>query len=185
MGQRGPEGADLGEPVVVPAADSPPRGFPVGMLVGLLVAVIVAVGLSVFIVMRIVGPQVEQRRIMKREMDQMGETINEIIGSIKQFPLDSTVVNLAGTNAERYLKVTVELGYEYMGPGEDQLGRELTNRRAEIRNQLITVLSTKQLQDVDSPEGREAIRREILNRINAMLVSGRVLNVYYTEFVVQ
>ena len=185
MGQRRPEGADIDEPVVVPAAAQAGGGFPVAMLAGLLGAVVIAVGLSVFIVMRIIGPQVEQRRIMKEELDQMGETINQIIGSIKQFPLDSTVVNLAGTNAERYLKVTVELGYEYVGPGEDRLGTELTNRRPEIRNQLISILSTKELQDVDSPEGREAIRREILNRVNAMLVSGRVLNVYYTEFVVQ
>lgn len=185
MGQRRAEGLETDEPVIAPAGEVPARLFGPGLLGALVAAVVVAVGLSVFIVRNFIGPQVEQRRIIKEELDLMGETINEVLQSIKQFPLETTVVNLAGTNAERYLKVTIELGYEVPDQTNNRLGDELAARRPELQNQLISILSTKELADVDNPEGREAIRREILNRINAMLVSGRVLNVYYTEFVVQ
>lgn len=182
MGERRP---DADEAVIEPTPQQAAPGLlSPATLAGLVGAVVLAVGLSVFIVMRIIGPQVEQRRIQKEEIEQTGATIQEIINRMKQYSLDPTVVNLAGTNAERYLKVSVSLGYEVSGL-EDTLRQELDGRRSEIQNQLITVLSAKQVQDVDSVDGREAIRREILSRINGMLVSGRVTNVYYTEFVVQ
>ncbi|MFQ5473661.1 MAG: hypothetical protein ACE5FA_12360, partial [Dehalococcoidia bacterium] len=60
MGQRRPEAAEAEEPIVAPAADQGGRMFTPGLLVGLVVAVVLAVGLSVFIVMWIIGPQVEQ-----------------------------------------------------------------------------------------------------------------------------
>ena len=181
MGAPGPE--------VEQQAPAPPAEsggvFSPAMLGALIGVVVLAVLLSVFIVMRVIGPQVEQRRVLKEERELMGQTIDDIIRAKKQFPLEAVVVNLAGSNAERYLRTTVVLGYEFSGDQTDQLGMELETRRPEIRNQIISVLQSKELRDVDSKEGRESIRREILNRVNAMLVSGRVLNVYYTEFVVQ
>lgn len=173
-------------PVVEAAADRPSGPFSPAMLGALAGAVVLAVVLAVFIVTRLIAPRVEQNRVLKEEMEQMGTSVKTIIGRIKQYPLQSAVVNVAGTNAERYLKVTIVLGYEYEGEeAGDLLGKELETRSSEIRSQVLSILQTKELKDLDSQEGREAIRRELLNRINAMLVSGRVVNVYYTEFVVQ
>lgn len=185
MGQRVREG----EPPIVeptPEAATPAGLFSPAMLGSLVGAIVLAVGLSVFIVLRIIAPKVEEAQITKEEYERTGMAIQETLARMTEYPLEPIIVNLAGTNAERYLKVTLSFKYEQTDDaGGDQLGRELNARRGEIRNQLISILSSKALKDVDSAEGRAAIRREILDRINGMLISGRVSDVYYTEFVVQ
>ena len=90
------------------------------------------------------------------------------------------VVNLAETNGERYLKVDLVL--QMSAP---ELSEELLAKKAQVLDLLITVLSRKNLEAVATPVGKNMLKEEIMEKINAQLETGSISNIYFTEFVVQ
>ena len=99
----------------------------------------------------------------------------------KIFPFeDPIIVNLAGTKGQRYLKVSIQFEVT-----DDNVVDELKARQPLILDLLIGILSSKTIEDVSNTVGRNRLRREIIDKSNAELVSGKVINVYFTEFVVQ
>jgi len=90
------------------------------------------------------------------------------------------IVNLAGSNAERYLKVTMSLAV-----ADRPAVLNLERHGARLRNDLIDILSTKTVDDILKPEGKEILRDEITDAANATLGEPKVIDVYFTEFVIQ
>jgi flagellar basal body-associated protein FliL len=90
------------------------------------------------------------------------------------------IVNLAETNAERYFKVNLVLEMD----GE-ALGAEIEERKPQIMDLLINILSNKTLENISTTSGRNMLRQEMIDKINALLETGRLVNIYFTEFVVQ
>ncbi|MCM8812752.1 MAG: flagellar basal body-associated FliL family protein [Candidatus Omnitrophica bacterium] len=90
------------------------------------------------------------------------------------------VVNLAESNAERYLKVGLTLEVD-----KAEVPAELRSREPQILDLLINILSAKALADISSTAGRNMVRQEIIDKINAVLQNGRIRNIYFTDFVVQ
>ncbi|HHY97476.1 MAG TPA: hypothetical protein GX509_01920 [Firmicutes bacterium] len=99
-------------------------------------------------------------------------------GPIQEF--DSVVVNVAGTNGERYLKAAVAL--ELTTP---QAKRELEVRKAEARDIIISQLSSMPLGKLQIEKGRDELKQGIQRAINDLLMQGKVERVYFTEFVIQ
>ncbi|MDT7911299.1 MAG: flagellar basal body-associated protein FliL [Thermocrinis sp.] len=89
-------------------------------------------------------------------------------------------VNLAdkGTDAYARVAITLELSNE-------KVKQEVDKRMPIIKDAIIDVISSKTSDFVRTPEGREALRLELIKRLNIILVEGGVRNIYFTEFVVQ
>jgi len=96
------------------------------------------------------------------------------------FPLDSFIVNLAGTSGERYLKITIELELK-----DISLTSELEKRKPQVRDTILLLLSSKTFEDVATFKGKTEIRNQITARLNGILAPGSIKKVYFTEFVVQ
>jgi flagellar FliL protein len=96
------------------------------------------------------------------------------------FKIDPIIVNPANSNGERYLKAVVALETY-----EPKVSAELELRLPQIKNQINSILSSKTISQMQTNEDRERLRREIQNRVNGLLVRGRVSNVYFEEFVYQ
>jgi flagellar FliL protein len=96
------------------------------------------------------------------------------------FPLDTFTVNLLSESGRRYLKV--EMNLELSG---EELGLELDNKTAVIRDIIIRLLSSKSLEEISTAKGKEKLKEQIVDQLNMRLRDGRVNNVYFTEFVVQ
>ncbi len=95
-------------------------------------------------------------------------------------PLDSFLVNLSDPGGKRYLKVNMELELE------DQGGLvEVKERNHAVRDSILLLLSGKVYDDISSPAGKLTLKREIISRLNRVLSSGQVKEVYFTEFLVQ
>ncbi len=90
------------------------------------------------------------------------------------------LVNLRNTRGTRYLKAAITL--EISG---DALTRELEAHLPRVVDYLIGKLSSCELAEIDSPAGRAKLKREIVSGLNDMLATGSVLNLYFTEFVIQ
>ncbi len=96
------------------------------------------------------------------------------------FPLEPFIVNIYDGQELRYLKVKVEL--EMVGPA---IKSEIEGRLAPIRDSILILLSAKTLQDVQDVQGKNALKDEILGAINKNLPPGKIVKIYFTDFVVQ
>lgn len=94
--------------------------------------------------------------------------------------MDPFLVNLADPGGKRYLKVTMQLSMESATALND-----LQNRTVVVRDGVIMMLSGKTFDDISSPAGKMALKREIMARINKSLTQGQVKEIYFTEFLVQ
>ncbi|HHO77252.1 MAG TPA: flagellar basal body protein FliL [Deltaproteobacteria bacterium] len=99
-------------------------------------------------------------------------------GPMKQ--MDSFIVNLTDAQGTRYLKVVMQLEMS-----NEILGAEIDRKTPQIRDEIIMLLSSKAFDDVSSIAGKRALKRGILNSVNKYLATGRVLRVYFSDFVVQ
>jgi len=62
---------------------------------------------------------------------------------------------------------------------------ELTTRMPVINDVLITLLGTKTYDQIYTTEGKETLRQELMQALNTRLIDYKVIQVYFTEFVVQ
>ncbi|MGB9498920.1 MAG: flagellar basal body-associated protein FliL [Dissulfuribacterales bacterium] len=96
------------------------------------------------------------------------------------FSLKPFVVNLADAKGRRYLKVSMKLELS-----SDELLEEVGKRQPQIRDVILTLLSSKTSGEVNSMEGKFLLREEIIKRINTFLITGKITKIYLEEFVVQ
>ncbi|HPX49746.1 MAG: flagellar basal body protein FliL [Bacteriovoracaceae bacterium] len=94
--------------------------------------------------------------------------------------MDTFIVNLTDAQGTRYLKVTIQLEMSH-----EMLSQEIEKRLPQIRDEVITLLSSKSFDDVATIAGKRALKRSIISSMNKYLTTGKVLNVYFSEFVVQ
>jgi flagellar FliL protein len=95
-------------------------------------------------------------------------------------PLDAFVVNLSDPGESRFLrlKMTLEL------KGKD-FEEEITRRLPQVRNSILTTLPTKRSGEIQSVEGKIALRNEMMTGLNKILEKEAIVNIYFTEFVIQ
>jgi len=92
--------------------------------------------------------------------------------------LDSFVLNLAEQG--RFLKITMQL--EII---DAENGALVEDRIPQLRDAIITLLSSKSAESVSSPEGKLQLKDELLLRTNQAIGKNIVKNLYFTEFVMQ
>lgn len=101
----------------------------------------------------------------------------------KMEKLGSFLVNLADAEETHYLRSVIELEQNYGSAAE--FGNEIGNRRSQLRDITIATLAAKTSEDLRTPEGKEALKQELKERINSVLAKGQIARVYFTEFAVQ
>jgi flagellar FliL protein len=97
--------------------------------------------------------------------------------------LEPFLVNLADTEESRFVKSSFQLG----------LTEELSEKEKEkdsvaiaaMRDSIITLLSSKTADQILTPQGKDKLREEIRQRVNAVSSEIKVVEVYIVDFVVQ
>ena len=89
-------------------------------------------------------------------------------------------VNLADPQQRRFLKVTVELGYR-----NEELTAEINSKVPEIRDFIIELFRSRSVSDINNSEGTNALRTELKAELNQRLEAGEIVEVYFTEFIIQ
>ena len=92
--------------------------------------------------------------------------------------MDPFLVNLADPGPLRYLKVTLHVE-------SPMKGEEYEKRLPQLRDSVLSILTSKQFKDISTPEGKNILRGEIKEKINQVLAEAKVQNIYFTEFVIQ
>ncbi|MFH0926655.1 MAG: flagellar basal body-associated FliL family protein [bacterium] len=114
----------------------------------------------------------------KTDQKQPTSTQEGVLGPT--YPMNTFIVNVSGPSGSRFLKVNMEFELE-----NGELNKELDSRKSQIRDTLIDLLSSKTVSEVSSSQGKKGLRREILYKLNSFLITGKIKNVFFTEFVMQ
>ncbi len=94
--------------------------------------------------------------------------------------METFLVNLADAGSKRFLKVTMKAKLE-----SPELSEEFKSRNFELRDAVLTILTSKSSDEVVSPDDKQALKKEILATLNKSLHKGQVQDIYFTEFLVQ
>lgn len=113
------------------------------------------------------------------------------------------IINLAEPGGRRYIRIGVVLEFvppepdpeakpvaaEGEGAAIDPVVEEFTTevnaRLPMINDTVITLLSSKSFEQLYTTEGKEALRLEIMEKIQSLMPHDELLGVYFTEFVVE
>jgi len=93
------------------------------------------------------------------------------------YDLGTFTVNLLGNSGEQKLMIRVEVGLSN-NMGLDEINKKLIL----IQDSLITLLSNKYYKDIANDSGKMSLRTEINEKLNNLLSSEVIINVYFTKF---
>ncbi len=100
--------------------------------------------------------------------------------TLTMFAIDPFIVNIYDGQDLRYLKLKVE-----MELATAEAKNELTARQAQIRDAILSILTTKTFQDVQYLQGKNQLKNEIMAAVTRIATPGKVKQIYFTDFVVQ
>ena len=96
------------------------------------------------------------------------------------YSLNDFIVNLVDPHGKKYLKVKMDLELD-----SDLLRGEIDRRLPQFKDTILTLLSSKRFEDINTLEGKLQLRAEIISMLNQFLKSGMISNLYFVEFIVQ
>ena len=119
--------------------------------------------------------QAQHHEMTPKEMEKM----------IKDHPivdLKPFVVNLSAPQgaAPQYLKVKIALKLD-----KALTSKEIDYRLPEIQSAILILLGAQTVDAIQTTGGKLALKDAIRHRVNSRLDSGKVTDVYFTEFVIQ
>ncbi|HKM43275.1 MAG TPA: flagellar basal body-associated FliL family protein [Limnochordia bacterium] len=114
------------------------------------------------------------------EPQQFGETTTRrAMGptyDVGEFTLNLTSI----TNQLRFIRTSVVLE-----ASDSKAITELEGRAPQIRDQLITLLRVRTIDELSSHDGMEVLRFDIIKAMNALLSKGEVTDVFFIDLILQ
>ncbi|RKZ19719.1 hypothetical protein DRQ50_01515 [bacterium] len=148
------------------------------VILGAIVVVqtLLAIGLTQFVILPRMGVQ---------GADMSEPRAEEIAGAVIEpgtiVGLEEIIVTLdSDPRQPRYLRINVSLEIRDSSQAE-----RAAARIPQLRDIVIMILSGKSAADIGSPEGRSALRDEIFRDVSAQLPESALMNVFFSDLVVQ
>lgn len=176
----------MAEPNAAPAAA--PQAGPSGssgskptlfiLLAVINMAVVIAVGVMLYLGQkkRAAEPGIDDVIKGEKEAVDKDAQSKDFIG--KLVPLETFLVNVAGTRGRKLVKINMELEVSNADVQE-----EVEKIKPKIRDYIIIIASSKSFDELSTKEGKDALREEIRNQLNLFLTKGQINKVYFTEFI--
>lgn len=93
------------------------------------------------------------------------------------FPLEGFLVNITSEQGTKFLQLQMELEL-----GDAALEEELTKKKAAVRDGVIVLLTSRTYKELREPNGIKKLRGDLLKIINNLLTSGKVKDIFFTQF---
>ena len=145
---------------------------------------VIAIGLGVLIIAAVGGYLVVNRALnppIPPSFELEVTTRDPLAG----YELDQFRTNLADRDITAYIQADLVLAYDSNLRSNARLQEELNDRQNEIRDLVNLVLNSRTSEELISVDGKEALKQEVMEKINSILSDGRVERVYLKNFVVQ
>ena len=154
---------------------------PIGMIIGIIVGLLVLGGGGYYAYINFFQEKPAEEKPAEGEEGKKEEApAEEDLDLGVMFPMDPFIVNLAGSEGKRFLKVTIFL--ELSTP---EVRVEIEGTIQKVTDSILVLLSSKAFEDVYSVQGKFKLKDEITTRVNRFLVVGHIKDAYFTEFIIQ
>jgi len=110
----------------------------------------------------------------------VSKRVADLLNVGPMYPLDQFIVNLLRDNGSRFLKVKIDLELD-----NQEMTAEVDKKVPIIRDVIIKTLSSKTFEEISTLKGKEKLKDELVENLNAFMTAGKIRNVFFTEFVVQ
>ncbi len=94
--------------------------------------------------------------------------------------IDSFIVNILDDQESRYLKAAITLEVS-----SEAVSTELSQRMPQIKDAILLLIGNKTFSELSDLQGKIQLRAELINKVNSILLKGKVKRIYFTDFVVQ
>ena len=162
------------------AAEATGGKKPMGMIIGIVVGLLVLGGGGYYAYINYFQEKPAEETPAEGEKTEEEAEVEEDQNIGVMFPLDPFVVNLAGSEGKRFLKVTISL--ELSTP---EVHVEIKENIHKVTDSILVLLSSKAFDDIYSVQGKFKLKDEITTRVNRFLVVGHIKDAYFTEFIIQ
>ena len=153
---------------------------PICMIIGIIVGLLVLGGGGYYAYTNFFQEKPAEEKPAEGEEGKEEAPPEEDLNLGVMFPMDPFVVNLAGSEGKRFLKVTISL--ELSTP---EVHLEIKENIQKVTDSILILLSSKAFEDVYSVQGKFKLKDEITTRVNRFLVVGHIKDAYFTEFIIQ
>ncbi len=111
------------------------------------------------------------------------ENLAEVLEKSAVVPLEPFVVNLADAEAARYLRIKVSL----MIDDKTKLAAVTENQalQLKVRDVVLSCLTNKTSHELINEDGKNKLRHEIQNKVTVYFREPKLVDVMFTEFVIQ
>ena len=96
------------------------------------------------------------------------------------YKMDPFIVNLSDSERMRYLKLKLEIE-----SSEEKSNEEYEKRLPQLRDTVLSLLSSKTSKEIMGSDGKKKLRSEIAARLNQRLTTFQIETIYFAEFVIQ
>ena len=153
---------------------------PIGMIIGIIVGLLVLGGGGYYAYTNFFQEKPAEEKPAEGEEGKEEAPPEEDLNLGVMFPMDPFVINLAGSEGKRFLKVTISL--ELSTP---EVHLEIKENIQKVTDSILILISSKAFEDVYSVQGKFKLKDEITTRVNRFLVVGHIKDAYFTEFIIQ
>jgi flagellar FliL protein len=106
---------------------------------------------------------------------------SELVERGELVDLEDIIVTLASQSRRtRYLRININLEVR-----DRQTAEAVRARIPEMRDKVIMTLSEKSVEDLNRPGGKINLRAEIFKRLEDTIPGGQLMNVYFSDLVIQ
>lgn len=172
------------EPKIEPAESAKPKADLLGIVIFSLVVINLATvgGMGYF--MQLMWGRIQDLQSQTQKLQKSDEPTQSIIGKELQpqnlgtlYPIESFLVNIASDQGPKFLQTQMEL--ELADPGVED---ELSRKKPAIRDAVIVLLSSRSYKELREPSGMRKLRGDLIRIINNLLSTGKVKDIYFTQF---
>lgn len=112
----------------------------------------------------------EEQALLEKQAKEVGPMVN----------IDTFIVNIADDQESRYLKAAITLEVD-----TPEATMEINSRMPQIKDAILLLIGNKSFGELNDLQGKIQLRAELINKVNSILLKGKVKRIYFTDFVVQ
>lgn len=144
------------------------------MIIAIAAVVLIGGGVGAYLFLSGGDPEVTAEEQAKAEKEAEAKNVGPMIN------IDSFIVNILDDDGTRYLKAAITLEVD-----NDTTADEINLRMPQLKDAILLLISNKTFAELRDLQGKLQLRAELTTRINSLLKSGQVKQIYFTDFVVQ
>jgi flagellar FliL protein len=147
------------------------------IMIAVMVILLIAVGVAAFLFGARMGAKEQANNNVPVETEEQApENMPGPLVEVQEF-----IINILDNDENtRYLKAAMTLEVD-----SEETVTEVTARMPQIRDTILLLMGNKTFDELRDLQGKLQLRAEMLRSINKVLSSGKVNNIFFTEFVVQ